>query len=88
MGTGGQWGRAGVCLPTEGDGIKAHEDRFVKGRTPLPLIFILQLVSQKPFSDDTPGSSCQLLKSDKIPLQLILLAESSRLMHSRLSLLT
>lgn len=60
----------------------------MKGKTHLPRMFILQLVSQQPFAEDTPGSSHQLLKSDKIPLQLILPAESSRLTHKRLSLLT
>jgi len=49
---------------------------------------VLQLVSQQPATEDTPGGSHQLLKSDKIPLQLILPAESSRSMHKRLSLLT
>lgn len=42
---------------------------------------LLQLGSQQPLAEDTPGSSQQLLKSDKNPLPLILLAESSRSMH-------
>lgn len=67
-----EWGQGkeaarSLSFPREGEGNKTQEEGSGKGKTHLPWMVLLQLGSQQPLAEDTPGSSQQLLKWDKNP---------------------
>lgn len=56
-----------LSFPRKGEGNKTQEDGSGKGKTHLLWMVLLQLGSQQPLAEDTPGSSQQLLTWDKNP---------------------